>query len=189
MRQIFACLILLVCFSCKNETKAENIKVQELKLGAYRAVLELQDHEILPFNFEVTSATKLKVFNAEEVIDVDEITYRNDSVFIKLPVFEGYIAAKFKDNNLIGNFIKASLDRVVPFSAEFDNAARFNVSAEPSQNISGIWETVFSKDIAEDEYIAKGIFKHIFPYAGNRSGDERPILFRGRAGEIPVILS
>tara|TARA_R110002050_G_scaffold61520_5_gene135910 strand:- start:129 stop:1355 length:1227 start_codon:yes stop_codon:yes gene_type:complete len=158
MRYIITSLIFLVCYSCKEESKQETVK-QQLKTGTYRAVLELQDTEALPFNFEVISATELKIFNAEEIIDVDEVTYRNDSIFINFPVFEGYVAATFNGDNLKGSFIKESLDRVVPFSAEFDNTTRFNTKSESTQNVTGIWETVFSKGIAEDEYIAKGIFK------------------------------
>ena len=159
IRYLFTFLIMLALFSCKNETKADDLKVQELKQGTYRSVLELKDNKKLPFNFEVTSASELKIFNAEEVINVDEITYRNDSVFINFPVFEGYVAAKFEDYNLKGNFIKESLNRVVPFYAEYDNATRFTTKSKATQEVTGIWETVFSKDIAEDEYIAKGIFK------------------------------
>jgi thiol-disulfide isomerase/thioredoxin len=154
MRQLFACLIVLVFYSCKEETKD-----QKLKNGTYRAVLEVQDNEELPFVFKVTLPTELQVFNAEEVIDVDEVTYRNDSVFISTPIFEGYIAAAFNGDNLTGSFIKESLDRVVPFSAAFNVDQRFNVESKPIHNVTGIWETVFSKDIEGDEYIAKGIFK------------------------------
>jgi len=154
MRQLFACLIVLVFYSCKEETKD-----QKLKNGTYRAVLEVQDNEELPFVFKVTLPTELQVFNAEEVIDVDEVTYRNDSVFISTPIFEGYIAAVFNGDNLTGSFIKESLDRVVPFSAAFNVDQRFNVESKPIHNVTGIWETVFSKDIEGDEYIAKGIFK------------------------------
>tara|TARA_R110002124_G_scaffold66348_1_gene180788 strand:- start:60 stop:1241 length:1182 start_codon:yes stop_codon:yes gene_type:complete len=141
-------------FSC-----AEENKIQNLKNGTYRAILEVQDNEGLPFNFEVISPTGLKIFNAEEVIEVDEVEYRNDSIFISTPVFEGYIAATFEGDNLRGSFIKESLDRVVPFSAEYNNDNRFEIKSKATQNASGIWETVFSKGITDDEYIAKGIFK------------------------------
>ncbi len=154
MRYLSVCLLSLVMFSCQNTTK-----VQKLKTGTYRAVLTIQDNEELPFVFEVKSPTELTVFNAEEVIEVDEIEYKNDSIFIKMPVFEGYIAAVFEGNNLKGSFIKESLDRVVTFYAEFNNNSRFDLESEASQNVTGIWETVFSKGITGDEYIAKGIFK------------------------------
>jgi hypothetical protein len=80
--------------------------------------LQLTETELLPFNFEVTSRDALKIFNAGEVIMVTDIEYSNDTIVIKTPVFEGYIKAVVKDGTLKGSFIKVSLDRVVPFSAE-----------------------------------------------------------------------
>ncbi|WP_405570575.1 peroxiredoxin family protein [Winogradskyella sp. Asnod2-B02-A] len=174
MRYLLFSLVVLVLCSCKEKVK-EKTNVNQLKVGFYRAILEVQDNEVLPFNFEVESTTQLKIFNAEEVIDVDEITYKNDSIFIKLPVFEGYIAATFKDNKLYGSFIKESLDRVVPFSAEYDNKKRFNVNSKSEHNVTGIWETVFSKGIIDDEYIAKGIFK--------QDGDKITGTFRTTTGD------
>lgn len=148
-------LLLSVVLMCNCEDKK---KVEKLKTGTYRAVLEVQDNEELPFIFEVDSSDKLRIFNAEEEILVDEIEYQNDSVYIKAPVFEGYIAAKIEGEYLKGSFIKESLDRVVPFSASGHDNKRFYNKAS-TENVSGIWETVFSKDIEGDEYIAKGIFK------------------------------
>lgn len=154
MRFLIGLIAIILIVSCENETKQ-----QELKAGTYRAVLNVQDNEQLPFVFEVVSPTELKIFNAEEVIEVNEVEYRNDSIFIKAPVFEGYIAATFEGDNLKGSFIKESLDRIVPFTAEFGNKTRFPKSEKPSKRVDGIWETVFSKGIEGDEYIAKGIFK------------------------------
>ncbi|MDN3493008.1 peroxiredoxin family protein [Winogradskyella bathintestinalis] len=158
MRYIILSLVLLSICSCKENNKRDT-KSQQLKIGKYRAVIDVQDQEELPFIFEVTSPNEIKIYNAEETIAVDEISYRNDSVFIKAPVFEGYIAAAFDGNNLNGSFIKESLDRVVPFSAEYNKSNRFEIKAKPQQTVSGIWETVFSEGIADDQYIAKGIFK------------------------------
>ena len=153
MKKIIGFAIFVLLLNCK--TQKEKVV---LKNGIYRAVLEVQDNKELPFIFEVISPTKLNIFNAEEVIAVDEIEYRNDSIFIKAPVFEGYIAATFDGDNLKGEFIKESLDRIVPFSAQFENRSRFSVESKSTKNASGNWEMVFSKAIAEDEYIAKGIF-------------------------------
>jgi thiol-disulfide isomerase/thioredoxin len=146
-------------FSCKNESKVETAKENQLKTGTYRAVLQTKDNQQLPFVFEVESKDKLKIYNADEVIEVDEIKYRNDSVFITTPVFEGYIATTFEGDNLKGSFIKESLNRVVPITIEYDNDKRFMVNKDASQDVSGIWETVFSKGVEGDEYIAKGVFK------------------------------
>jgi thiol-disulfide isomerase/thioredoxin len=129
-----------------------------LATGTFRAELKVNDSLNLPFNFEVISENKIHVFNAEEVIEVVDVEYKNDSVYINMPVFEGFIVAKTEDNNLNGSFIKPSLNRVLPFKAE-KNATRFDEGLEAYFNISGNWETVFSPDIEEDTYIAKGIFK------------------------------
>ncbi len=153
MKHFITAIVILLMFSCKQE-KANN----KLELGTYRAVLQVSESETLPFNFEVVSETSLKIFNAEEVINVDDIEYKNDSVYIKMSVFEGYIAAKIEDSKLTGDFIKTSLNRIVPFAAE-KNETRFDVSTNPKHDVSGNWETVFSRDSEDNRYIAKGIFK------------------------------
>ncbi len=153
MKHFITGIIILLMFSCKQE-QANN----KLESGTYRAVLQVSESEALPFNFEVISETGLRIFNAEEVIDVDDIAYKNDSVYIKMPVFEGFIAAKMEDSKLRGHFIKTSLNRIVPFTAE-KNKTRFDVLEYPKHDISGNWETVFSPDSEDDRYIAKGIFK------------------------------
>ena len=154
MRKLFALAFIIIFSSCQEKTNK-----QVLKNGMYRVVLEVQDNEQLPFNFQVKSPQALKIFNAEEVIEVDEIEYRNDSIFIMAPVFEGYFAGVFEGDNFKGSFIKESLDRAVPFVAYYNNDRRFITKRKATQNITGTWETVFSKGIPEDEYIAKGIFE------------------------------
>ncbi|NCO64603.1 MAG: TlpA family protein disulfide reductase [Flavobacteriales bacterium] len=156
MKKLLIFFYLAVILSCENE------KIQ-LTNGIYRATLKVNDTLNLPFNFEVTSPKTLKIFNADEVILVDEVVYENDSVYIKMPVFEGFLAAKISnDNNLIGLFINKTLNRKVPFKATFENNMRFEINTEPSKlNISGNWETVFSPNNEEDRYLAKGIFKQM----------------------------
>jgi thiol-disulfide isomerase/thioredoxin len=153
MKKIIGCLVAVLLFSCVEEKKS-----QVLVNGTYRAVLEVQDNKQLPFNIKVISPTSFKIFNAEEVIEVDEIEYRNDSVFIKTPVFDSYFAGVFEGDNLKGNYINETRNRVTPFYFEYQNETRFSVESESSQNVTGVWETVFSSGTKE-QYIAKGIFK------------------------------
>ncbi len=171
MKYIIIVLLVFVFCSCKHEKP-----VNKLEPGVYRASLKVSSKQELPFNFEVISETELKIFNAEEVIEVDEIEYKNDSVYIKTPVFEGFIVAKIENDVLNGSFVKANLDRVVPFKAE-KNATRFDVTDKAEHIISGNWETVFSPDIAADKYIAKGIFKqegnHVTGTFRTATGDYR----------------
>ncbi|MBF8150854.1 TlpA family protein disulfide reductase [Winogradskyella sp. F6397] len=154
IRILIGCFMALVVCSCN-----EDIKQQNLKVGTYRAILKAEDNQEIPFVFEVKSPTELHIINAEEVIKVDEVEYRNDSIFIKAPVFEGFLAATFEGDNLKGSYIKESLDRVVPFSAEYNKKNRFEVTSEANENVAGIWETVFNHNDADDQYIAKGVFK------------------------------
>ena len=122
MQKVSLFLSLIILVSCNSEKP-----IQKLKPGTYRAVLQVQDNKELPFIFEVETDSTLTIFNAEEKIFVDEIEYRNDSIFMKLPFYEGYIAAIFESGNLKGNFIKESLDRIVPFYTE-KNKERFLVT-------------------------------------------------------------
>lgn len=155
MRLLSYFLVILLMASCNPDYNAEPIKQ-----GVWRGELKISESETLPFNFEVTAKRGLKIFNADEVILVDDIQYQNDSIFIKMPVFEGYFALTMKDSMLQGDFITESLDRVLPFKAIYNKKTRFD---EPTQSatfdVTGNWETVFSQGVKGDEYLAKGIFE------------------------------
>ncbi len=148
-------LLLFVLTSCTEEKK------NSLAEGIWLAELTAIDDEILPFNFKLMKTAddklQMEIYNAEEVILVDEIEIKGDSIWIKFPVFEGYIAGKFIENSIEGQFIKESLDRIVPFKATYGVSERFRNSSQSKENISGIWETEFDVD-TEDSYKAKGIF-------------------------------
>ncbi len=152
----FFILVFLVIIGCKEATKVQ------LSEGIWVAELEVMDKEILPFNFKLlqddAGAYSMEVYNAEEVITVDEIVVKEDSIHIKMPVYEGYLVGTFTATTITGDFIKESLDRVVPFTATYGKEVRFNTSATAAtHNVSGIWETTFEYQTAKP-YIAKGIF-------------------------------
>lgn len=156
MRYIFGLLVLGLLISCKNDTKDNN----QLELGTYRAWLPIQDNQEIPFIFKVESKNELKIFNAEEEILVDEIEYKNDSVYINLPVFKDYLVAKITNkNNLSGYYVSPDRNRKVPFEATYKSKIRFGTGTGAAYNIEGVWETVFSRGVEGDEYIAKGVFK------------------------------
>jgi peroxiredoxin len=153
---------LLLILSCQEK------EIKTLETGTYRGNLIAQDNQAMPFLFEVTSKTTLKIYNADEVIEVDEITYRNDSIFIKLPYFETVIAAKFDGNNFHGQWIEEDRDRSVAFNAEYDVTNRFEDKTISSVDVSGVWEMEFndygniypSKAVLEQKgNIVKGNFR------------------------------
>lgn len=151
MKKLITVVSFLLMISCTKESK-------KLTISTYRVALQVQDNREIPFILKLVNENRAEIYNAEEVIEVDEITYRNDSIFIKAPVFEGYIAAKITKNGFIGQFIKESLDRYVPVKATVDTT-RFKTGDTPNESLDGIWEVVFSPNGPEETYIAKGIFK------------------------------
>ncbi|MCK0179976.1 TlpA family protein disulfide reductase [Flavobacteriaceae bacterium S0862] len=139
MRHSLLVLVLLLVLSCQEET------VKTLEIGTYRGNLIAQDNQAMPFMFEVTSSTTLKIYNAEEVIDVDEITYRNDSVFIKLPFFRTEINGAFDGENIKGQWIDADRDRYVEFYSEYGVDKRFDdEETNEDVDVSGVWEMEFN---------------------------------------------
>lgn len=123
--------------------------------------MQVAETEQLPFNFELSKdaggSYVMAMKNADEVISVDEIKTLGDSIVIKMPVFEGYIAGTFTDSTITAQFIKESLERFVPFTAHFGETERFKRSSDAKFDVSGIWETEFDFD-TEEAYPAKGIF-------------------------------
>jgi len=157
MRRICVLLltVTLLIASCK---RGEDKK---LALGDWLAKMEVSDSQWLPFNFTLSLDEDgkyiMKMYNAEEVITVDEITIDGDSVNIRMPIFDGYFTGTFSENEMQGSFIEESKGRSVPFSATYGEEDRFEVNEDARVNISGIWETYFDIN-TQNEYPAKGIF-------------------------------
>ena len=156
MKNIFSLLLLVALFSCTKESVS-------LKEGLWRTTLEVQDGEQLPFIFVVKDDRTLVIHNAEERIAVDEITIYGDSIKIQMPVFEGYFLGRFRESGkkITGDFIKPSLDRVLPFTMTYgENQQRFKdwEKGPGVHAVTGRWQTVFSPDSEEDRYDAIGIF-------------------------------
>ncbi|MEJ2113803.1 MAG: hypothetical protein P8X62_08970 [Flavobacteriaceae bacterium] len=130
IRFLFTSLILFSVFSCTDKS------TKILKNGTWRATLEVMDSEILAFNFEVENKTYLNLYNGNEVIKIEEISYKGDSVFIKMPVFKNYIAAKFVDENtLSGNYFDPDRGRIILFEAKYDSNTRYKTSNQATINM------------------------------------------------------
>lgn len=150
-------LSILLLASCKPKKKHAS-----LNDGIWRAELETKNGDLLPFNFRVIkpddNSLQIEIYNADEIILVDEIEIVGDSIRIQPPVFEGYISGIFTENTINGSFIKPSLNRSVPFLATYGEDNRFLNVSPPNFNVSGTWKAVFSEN-TEDRYLAKGVFE------------------------------
>lgn len=152
MRIVYLIITIIILQSC------ESTKKEKLTKGTYRAKLKINKTEILPFTYKVVNEKKIEIYNADEIIKVTDITYKNDSVYIKMPVFTSYLAAKINNGLLQGSFIKKELNRTIAFtSTKTEN--RFKINKKPTANITGNWKTTFSPKSEKDKYYAQGIFK------------------------------
>ncbi|MFT7627509.1 MAG: hypothetical protein ACI9OS_001158, partial [Ulvibacter sp.] len=118
-------LISILMISCGKE-------VNSLKEGSWRATLDLGEGKELPFLMSYTFANGLKIYNAEEEIEVTDITIEGDSIIIAMPVFEGVFKGVFSETQITGDFIKPSLNRTVPFEMKYEDTPRFSSSEKPS---------------------------------------------------------
>ena len=149
---VFILFLTLISCSDKNEVK--------LKTGEWLASMDVSEDNKLPFNFTLTkngNSYAMEIRNADELVLIDEFEFYKDSIKIQMPIFEGYFAGTFSNEEIKGNFIKESLDRVVPFTAKYGNNTRFETKEKPEVNISGLWEVNFNFD-GESPYPAQGIF-------------------------------
>jgi thiol-disulfide isomerase/thioredoxin len=124
-------------------------KSTELKSGMWRGVLEIQGEE-LPFNFEVkgTNGSKQSVViqNADERLELDEISVNGDSINIVLHVFDAYLRGVIKGDSLVGLFnLNYDPSYKVPFKAKFGQDFRF-ITPEKNQvtkNFTGKYDVQF----------------------------------------------
>ncbi|MBK9729942.1 MAG: TlpA family protein disulfide reductase [Chitinophagaceae bacterium] len=155
-------LFLQLLFSVLSFFSIAEIKPAGIQTGIWRGILTTNGGE-LPFNFEtkyIGGKLQLIILNGEERIAVDEINMADDSVFIRLPVFDSEFRLKYTPQTLTGLWINHSrkVNNVFPFKAEFGKAYRFtSETLKPVDNISGKWEVDFSKG-TEDSSKAVGIF-------------------------------
>lgn len=153
---------IFILFSCGNEKKTS-----PLKEGKWRGVLTLNDSTglILPFNFDLTfenDSVSITIHNAEEKILANEISFSEDSVFIRMPIFDSEFRCKLTGDSLMnGNWINHSRKEmnVIAFTAIYGETNRFDCP-EFDENISfeGKWKCLFSPN-EPDSSFAIGVFK------------------------------
>lgn len=158
----FVSLITIIFFSC-NQAKPPS----PLKEGKWRGILTIVDSIglILPFNFDLSfqnDSTTITIHNAEEKILVNEISFKGDSVFIQMPVFDSEFRCKLSGDSLMsGNWINHSRKEknVIPFTGIYGEPNRFDCP-EYDENLlfEGKWKCLFSPN-EPDSSFAIGVFK------------------------------
>jgi len=135
--------------------------------GQWRAVLERKDGHSIVFNFESKDSAGKKILyirNAAERLLVDDISYKGDSVVIRLPFFESQLRAVITaEGNLRGVWLKRGADsyQVVPFVAYYNNAVRFPSGKRAPGGVAGRWKAVFHDARNGDSSVRVGEFTQV----------------------------
>tara|TARA_B110000503_G_C7142246_1_gene411379 strand:+ start:915 stop:2168 length:1254 start_codon:yes stop_codon:yes gene_type:complete len=158
--------IALLFIACQNSAPSGELSGNSsIKTGAWKMQMELKKGKILPFEFDLheeIGALKVEIFNAEELIEVDEVEQRNDSLFIQLPIFESVFKLKVtSDTSLSGVWVNyyQSPNYSIPVTATYGKSTRFsNIESSFSEDFGGKYEVVFSPK-SEDQSNAIGLFE------------------------------
>jgi thiol-disulfide isomerase/thioredoxin len=151
--------ILSVFSSCNGKVK------NDIQKGIWRATLTTELGAEIPFNFEVSDSAgkqQLDIINGKERFRVNEVTIKNDSVHIQMPLFDSEINAVFDGKNLTGKWIKhlAAEDVAMEFNAQPDAAWRFfKTEVTTEKNVSGRWSVTFISQDKKDTTVAVGEFE------------------------------
>ncbi|MBX2845240.1 MAG: TlpA family protein disulfide reductase [Saprospiraceae bacterium] len=154
MNKLVLVLIVLSMMACNSAPK-------DLQAGSnWLFSLDIGDRGVIPFQVEVKDATTLIFKNAEEQIEVTDVRYEGDSVYIKMPVFGSEFKGQFTKDNIAGtwhNYNKK--DYAIPFVATKGNLARFELPEDVNtHDFSGRYNVTF-QDSEGVTTQAIGIFK------------------------------
>ncbi|HEY5692412.1 MAG TPA: TlpA disulfide reductase family protein [Cyclobacteriaceae bacterium] len=158
MRLILFLPLVSFLFSCGQ--------YHELKPGKWRGLLDVQGQE-LPMNFEIRQNGEnyeVALINNDEILVLDEILVKEDSLIMFMHIFDTEIHAKINDESLTGYYIKNyEKDFKLPFTATYGQTHRFVPASEKvGVDYSGTYDVIFVHE--GDTTVAVGIF--------NQNGNE-----------------
>lgn len=124
--------------------------------GIWRAVLMTPGGE-LPFNFEtkeVNGRSEIFIKNGDEEIEVNEISYANDSLIIQLPIYDSEFRVRVAGDSMNGYWYNNSRKNYAPtpFKAVLGESYRFINNAKSEMKLAEKWKWKFSpgtKDSSE----------------------------------------
>lgn len=124
----------------------------DLKDGNWRAALLREDGNQIVFNLNVKQQKGKTVFyivNGKEKMEVNDIRFAKDSLFIDMPVFESSFKLKVVSrDSLTGTWIKrgTAKDLIMPFTASANQDYRFAaVKGDATEQAGGKWKIDFIK--------------------------------------------
>ncbi len=120
---------------------------------------------MLPFRFDLEqledSTLRIHVYNGDEVITVDDIDHKGDSLVVRMPLFDSEFKGRTNGADIVTgkwyNYLKGP-DHFIPFTARAGNFPRFASQKGPGVDLGGTWEVHFSPGTT-DAYPAIGLFE------------------------------
>lgn len=137
---------------------------QNLPTGSWRFVLENAGGGI-PFNAEILQKNQkflLRIRNAEEVIDFEEVVVSEgkDSIFVPMNTFDACLALRLEGNQMSGAYKRHYNQTSQSLKAYFGEKYRFFTENKASQvDFSGKWQVTFTNTEGRT-YPAIALFKH-----------------------------
>jgi thiol-disulfide isomerase/thioredoxin len=130
--------------------------------GTWRFALNLGEEE-LPFKAEIKEENgelRFYVVNGDERIRADEFKFEEDSLYIRLPIFNTALIGKYDGENVIGVFRDYSRkgEYRIPFVATKGDDSRFPIGNGAPSDVNGKWKVEFSPG-SDNEYLAMGKFE------------------------------
>lgn len=165
MKVIRRLIFLLAILGISLSSSAQSVK-SALKTGNWIGVIQLDDashFSDMPFNFKhvvlANGKSTIEIVNAGEKIIVKEVTIKDDSLKMKLPVFQSEIIASIHNDKLSGIYYPKgkSEGNGYNFTAVYGVTDRFPAYKEKATvNVAGHWEMTEApgtpdaqKDLAE----------------------------------------
>ena len=162
MKKYLGFFILAIVVGCGSPNPEIIEETMDPKPGIWRVTIALNDSVLLPFNIELhykDSAYSMTIINADERIEVTEITDLGDSLKVKMPVFINYLLLKKGAEKMEGVYINPDgEDYQLPLLAVRGQDYRFDVGPENCCDINQKWAVKFRPG-EENERPAIAYFK------------------------------
>lgn len=140
-----------------------------LNTGTWRGALLTASGVEIPFNFIVADSAGnkyLQIINGEERFKVEELVQKDDSILIRMPLFDSEIKGTLEDGKIAGIWIKHLADRDVNMEFQAQENVSWRIIEKPKEsvaNISGRWATTFLSGDKKDTTYAIGEFEQDGP--------------------------
>ncbi|WP_107039748.1 TlpA family protein disulfide reductase [Brumimicrobium mesophilum] len=135
----------------------------EIKEGSWIGKLHLPENNELPFNFEVDNNQEIVIKNGKERVEMNPLTFENDSLKIYFSSYPNYLIFKIdslNENKLSGYFVNPDRKNHsrIALTAKFHESFGTVDLGDDYQNIDGNWQIAFNSN-SSSEYPAIGKFE------------------------------